>query len=299
MKTYYKLAKPDGWDFYSGKTINYRKNIGKTVKPPLLKEWTGQKPDLCTTLVLHACPKPLDCFVGARIPCSVYLVTGRSVVDDGSKYGFRSLKVLEEIPQEKLDGLFGFKYAEAVNTINPFKIKPPMITDEHIKLLQSWDSVRDSVRDSIVASVRDSVGASAWASAWDSAWASAWASTWASVRASIGASVRASAWASAWDSAWDSAWASVRASVGASVGASAWDSVYAYVGSLFPSIKEWKYCEKVKAEGYPFQPVVDLWKQGLATSFYCKTWHLHGGEKTDELYTISETKLKTWKAANK
>ena len=42
--------------------------------------------------------------------------------------------------------------------IHPFKIHPPEITDKHIELLKSWNSVRDSVGDSVGASVRASVG---------------------------------------------------------------------------------------------------------------------------------------------
>jgi len=34
MGNYYKLARPDGWDFYTGKTINYREGIGKIVNAP-------------------------------------------------------------------------------------------------------------------------------------------------------------------------------------------------------------------------------------------------------------------------
>ncbi|MGA2465254.1 MAG: hypothetical protein ABSH06_12990 [Thermodesulfobacteriota bacterium] len=30
-RKFYKLARPDGWDFPSGKTINYRDNIGKVI----------------------------------------------------------------------------------------------------------------------------------------------------------------------------------------------------------------------------------------------------------------------------
>ena len=48
-----------------------------------------------------------------------------------------------------------FNWQEAKNPINPFKIEPPKITDEHIKLLREWGSVWDSVGDS----VWDSVGA--------------------------------------------------------------------------------------------------------------------------------------------
>jgi hypothetical protein len=61
--------------------------------------------------------------------------------------------------------------------INPFKIVPPTeITQNHLKLLKQWDSVRDSVWASVRASVRDSVWASVRASVRDSVWASVRAS---------------------------------------------------------------------------------------------------------------------------
>jgi hypothetical protein len=182
------------------------------------------------------------------LPCSAFKVKGTPVVEDAQKAGFKKLQVIKEIPQNDLDELFGFKYLEASHPIHPFKLKPPEIGEEHIKLLQDWASVGDSVRASVWTSVWDSVG----------------------------------------DSVGDSVWASAGASAGASVRA----SVYAYIGSLFPSIKTWKYCENVKAEGYPFQPEADLWKQGLVVSFDGKDWRLHGGEKAETLYKIGKKGLR-------
>ena len=81
-----------------------------------------------------------------------------------------------------------------------------------------------------------------------------------------------------WDSVWASVGDSVGASVWASVGASVWDSVWASVGAsvgnLFP-LKEWKYTEKLKVKGYPFQSAVYLWKRGLVPSYDGKVWRLH------------------------
>ena len=149
-KKYYKLARPDGYDFYTGKTINYRENIGKSVSPPkVVTEFS-----LCTDTVLHASRNPNDCFIGAKIPCSAYEVRGRAVVESPKKCGFSKLKVEKEISD--LDKLFGWSYSEVVNPFYPFSIpgvKKPSL--EHFDLLRKWDSVRDSVR----------------ASVWDSVWA--------------------------------------------------------------------------------------------------------------------------------
>ncbi|MCJ7768665.1 hypothetical protein MUP79_09785 [Candidatus Bathyarchaeota archaeon] len=154
MKTYYKLAMPSGFDFQTGNTIDYRGSIGKTVAVPNKKG----KPKLCSNSVLHACPNPNDCFVGAKIPCSCFTVTGKPVVDDGKKFGFRSLKVLSEIPQEELDELFGWQYSETCKPVHPLKTKPPQVNAEVIALLKEWASVWDSVGDSVRASVGAYIG---------------------------------------------------------------------------------------------------------------------------------------------
>jgi hypothetical protein len=77
-------------------------------------------------------------------------------------------------------------------------------------------------------------------------------------------------------------WASVRDSVRASVWASVWASVgasvVAYMGSFFILDRsEWKYTDRIKCDGYPFQPAVALWELGLVPSFDGRTWRLHGG----------------------
>lgn len=75
---------------------------------------------------------------------------------------------------------------------------------------------------------------------------------------------------------WDSVWASVR------------DSVWAYIGSLFPKIKDWNVDKSKppfdKIRGYPFQSVLDLWMQGLVPSFNGKIWRLHGSKDAKILW---------------
>ena len=223
----YKLAQVDGWDFYTGRTINYRENIGKIVRCPNPNPTLG----ICSNGVIHASKNPNDCFIGASIPCSAYKVEGKPVCGDKTKWGFIELKVLEEVIN--LDQLFGWKYNEAIKPINPLrrKVKP---TQKDIKLLKVWDSV------------------------WDGVWASVWDSMWASVRDSVG------------------------------------DSVRAYIGSLFPNIKSWKYIHHKKGQ-YPFQSVIDLWERGLTPSFDGKTWRLHSGRKAEIVFQITEKELKEGK----
>jgi len=193
-RIFYKLAREDGWDFYTGNTINYRENIGKVVKCPN----PDPKMGVCSAGVIHASKSPNECFVGASIPCSAYKVKGKPTCGDETKYGFIELEVLEEI--EDLDTLFGWKYCEAKNPLNPFTLgkKSPIKSD--FEELKRWHSMRDSV--------------------------------------------------------------------------------WAYVGSLFPNIKQWVNVKHRKGE-YPFQSVVNLWKRGFVASYDGEKWRLHSGEKAE------------------
>ena len=235
IQKYYKLARPEGWDFYTGETINYRENIGKTVSIPDKGNY-----ELCSGSVIHASIKPNDCFIGAEIPCSAYQVSGRPVIESSEKCGFIKLKVIKEITE--LDDLFGWRYNEVLNPLNPQKIRAKKVNEKDLMLLEKWGSIWDSVGDS----VWDSVGDSVWDSVWDS--------------------VRGSVWGSVGGSVWDSVRGSVRGSVGA------------YIGTLFPSIEKWKYIKHKKGE-YPFQPSVDLWQRGFVPSFDGQLWRLHTGKE--------------------
>lgn len=244
---FYKLARPDGWDFFTGRTINYRDAIGKIVKCPKFNKngW------LCSEAFIHASREPNQCFVGAnKIPCSAYLVSGKPYAEDSNKCGFKQLKILEELQPDKL---FKWRYSEACNPVHPFKIKPPKkITKTHLALLKEGASVKASVWASVKASVKDSVG--------DSVWHSVWYSVWDSVWDLVGYSI------------WYSIWYSARASVGA------------YIGYIFaPVVTKWKYIEHKKGE-YPFQSAVDLWKLGLVLGYDGKLWQLHGGKDAETLW---------------
>ncbi len=91
-------------------------------------------------------------------------------------------------------------------------------------------------------------------------------------------------WDSVRDSVWGSVWGSVR------------DSVRAYIGSLFPNIKKWKYVNNRKSpfqkiKGYPFQSAVKLWKQGLVPSFDGLNWRLHAHKDARVVFKITKEKL--------
>ncbi len=183
-------------------------------------------------------------------------VGGRSKEFNQLKRRYEEITILRELTEDEIkagllacEGSEGYKVYEACFLVHPFKVEPMPLEDAK-KLLQEWKKVW--------ASVRASVGASVMASVMDSAWAS----VRASVMDSVGASVM--------DSVWDSVWNSVSASVWDSVGASVW----AYISSLFPNIKKWKYVSHEDGVN-PFKSCIDLWKGGYVPNFDGKTWRLH------------------------
>jgi len=204
----YKLVRPDGYDFYSG-TINYADNVGKIIREA---DFDAKEKGVCGK-GLHASRNPNDCFINAKIPCRAFRVDGiQKIAGDRYKSRYQALKIHEEIMD--LDALFGWRYTEAANPLNPLSMPPPEIRQEHIDCLIKW--------------------------------------------------------------------ASVRASVGDSVG----DSVWAYVGSMFPTITSWEYIKSSPGD-YPYQPCMDLWKCGIIPSFDGKSWRLHGGKNADILYVLT------------
>ena len=158
---FYKMAKVSGWDFYTGKTINYRENVGRIVKLPY--PVVGE-PLLCSPNVIHASRHPAQCFVGGSMPCSLYKVEGTPLLEDSHKAGFKQLKILEEVEEKDFDEVFGFKYHEALDPLDPRTIDPPAIGEEEIQLLRKWTSIWTSIRDSIWDSIGDSIRASIGAS---------------------------------------------------------------------------------------------------------------------------------------
>ncbi len=79
------------------------------------------------------------------------------------------------------------------------------------------------------------------------------------------------------DSIGDSVWNSVSRTIQGLERSSVW----AYVSSLFPNIKEWKYFEGIQN---PFDSGVKLWKAGLVLSLDRTTWRLHCGVNAEIVY---------------
>ena len=159
LQKFYKLARPNGFDFHTGETINYRGAIGKTVRAPNFNAGG----ELCSDAFLHASRKPNQCFAGASIPCSAFVVRGTPILEDDRKAGFESLYIEKEVDPASI---FKWNYNAATNPINPFSVRPPKIAQQHILLLRGWATVGATVRDTVWATVRDTV----WATIWDTVW---------------------------------------------------------------------------------------------------------------------------------
>ena len=185
-------------------------------------------------------------------------VRGNSKILSASKQRYEYIKLGNPLSDDEIKALcreiepeLGYKLSEALYPVDPLLLPKATVTDADIELLKQWDSVSGnveySVRHSICNSVRDSVK--------NSVWYSAGYNVWYSVRYSVRDSVR--------------------------------DSVWAYIGSLFPSINKWK-CKNHEQGKFPFQSAVNLWCRGLVPSFDGKIWRLHSGEKVEVVWEEPE-----------
>jgi len=202
-------------------------------------------------------------------------VWGKAVELNQFKQRYEYIKLIREVPHEEVKKLareweprVGYKLSELLFPVNPFEITPPEIMEKHKELLNDWILVKDFVEDSVEASVGDL--------------------NWGPIWFSVGDLTRDLIWDTISDLNKDSfnvlPWGLSQISVRNSVWDSVADSIWAYVGSLFPEVKKWKYISH-ESDKYPFQPAVDLWYQGLVPSFDGKVWRLHGGENGEVLYT--------------
>jgi hypothetical protein len=218
-------------------------------------------------------------------------VGGDKVELDQFKRRYETIRLIRHVPNDEVKSLalaaeasVGYKLAEALFPVNVLKIKrthPP--TEEEIKWLKQWIAVRDSVQYSVWISVRNSVVDSVGDSIWDSMVDSVGDSIWDSVRIGVGDSVGNSVWDSVWISVRNSTADNVWSSVWSSTADSVWESIWAYTSSLFPNITKWKYINHAEGEN-PFQPAINLWKNGLIPSFDGKSWRLHAGENAEVVW---------------
>lgn len=164
-----------------------------------------------------------------------------------------------------------------------------------------WDSIKDSVKDSVRDVVWDSVEDSVEVSVRDSVSGAdaVWDWVWVSLEDAVRDSVRGIVWDSLEDvvrdsvsnAVWDLVWNSADASAEDSIKGVVWDSlenaVWAYIGSLFPNIKTWRYMESE----HPWDSLRSLWTAGYLPSFDGDTWRLHRGPDAEIVLELSDVDL--------
>lgn len=162
MKTYYKATRPDGKDFYSG-TIDYAAHL-ESGKP--LKRITSSdgKYECCSSTVYHASDVPSETLIGGRWPCRLFGVTGRPVTQEGHKFGFRSLRVVHEIPAWRALGPNGEKVSALIERIQ-------ILTSDEINQFNSaWRAARHAAWGVARHAARHAARDAAWDAARDAAW---------------------------------------------------------------------------------------------------------------------------------
>jgi len=173
------------------------------------------------------------------------------------------VKCLRFINQEELDEIAGFKLWEANHPVDPLFLERDETLDLE-KLLREWIPIHRAAMDSVLISVDEIVGYRILGATWDS------------IRDSVWKPIMDSIWISVTDfiekPAWNFLWASIRS------------SAYAYMGGLFPNIKEWEHVEKLGPD--PWRPLLTLWYGGYLPSFDGNTWSLHVGEKAEVVFEL-------------
>lgn len=189
MKIFYKATKPDGTDFYTG-TVDYAAAL--TAGKPVRRKPAAEVYYTCSDLVYHAADAAAETLVGCSWPCRLFEVTGKPVAQEGHKFGFRSLRVLREIPAHLALGPNGEEVAALI------AVASRITYDQAQKLAAAqaaaWDGAQAAAQAAARAAARDAARAAAWDAAWDG------------VGDAARAAARAAAWGAAWGAAWDAAW---------------------------------------------------------------------------------------------
>ncbi|WP_177204458.1 hypothetical protein [Streptomyces sp. CC53] len=194
MKIYYKATRTDGFDFFSG-TVDYAGALasGKPVKrKPATDEYGAIQFACCSDTVYHASDAPSETLIGGEWPCRLFEGTGRPVAQEGHKHGFRSLRVLGEVPAWQALGPNGEAVAALIE-------RASRLTREEAEQLQA---ARDAARDA------------AWAASRAAAWDAARDAAGVAAGVAAGDAARAAAWDVAWAAAGDAARAAARDAAG-------------------------------------------------------------------------------------
>ena len=180
MTVYYKATRLDGFDFYTGKTINYADAVGGRVAVPNRRGKAG----CCTNSVLHASDMPTETLIGGSWPCRLFEVTGRPVAQKDHKFGFRSLRVVREVEAWQALGPQGREVAALVERATRLTL------DEAERLAAAWYAARGAARYAAEDAAWYAAGGAARYVARDAAGHAAWGAAWYAVRGAAGGAAR-------------------------------------------------------------------------------------------------------------
>ena len=185
MRRFYKVVTPDLASFHDP-TFVYE--IGKTKRPGTAKrDWY----QIQTADVLHASATAPGAARWGRWPYRLVAAEGNPVCEEDGKYGFRQLKIVEELDVALCFGPNGHAVVDVLETLGA------ATPGQMQQLAASMDA------------------------AWDAAWAAAWDAAWAASRAAARAAAR--------DASMDAAWfASMAAATNTSMAALVADLVGRY-----------------------------------------------------------------------
>lgn len=178
-------------------------------------------------------------------------VKGRSAGTPPFKECWEELRVVRMLEEEEVRELarsadVGYNLEEALYPINPFKVeRAGSVAEEEIALLREWVGVAEQV--DVECSVRYSIQESGWDYIYSAVEDSAESAVLFPVQEAIDESI------------------------------SIMGAFYAYMGSLFPGIRQWLDVDHEPGI-YPFQAAVDLWRAGLALGKTEEGWVLVGAE---------------------
>jgi hypothetical protein len=189
MEKYFKAVRPDGTDFHTG-TVDYAAICGTGES---LLELPGGR--CCTGDVYHASTSAADTLIGGSWPCRLFEVEGEAVSQEDNKRGFRTLKVLRELP--------------AWRALGPNGEQVVSLFEEAGTITAEQAAVLHAARDAARYAAKDAAGNAAWYAAWNAARNAAW---YAARDAAWGA-----AWNAAWNAAKDAAWGAAGDAAGALV----------------------------------------------------------------------------------
>ena len=182
MEIFYKAVLTNGFDFFS-ESVDYASLCGTGESLP---ELMGG--ECCTSYVYHASTSKADTLIGGSWPCRLFEVEGDPVSSEENKRGFRTLKVIRELPAWEALGPNG----EAIVALIE---RAKLLTESEIQSLNSaWKAAWSDELNSV------------WNAAWNTAWDAARNAAWNAARNII----RDVAWNAARNilqsSVWDAAW---------------------------------------------------------------------------------------------